>query len=189
MTTAVVDPTPAAPAAAVDPLPAVPSPADPAPPAAVVPAPAPVAPPVDPAPPADPAPSVYELLFADDAGFVAHEVAHPELAAARVATATRFLKEAEADPDLGGQKWPDTVTHAKAGIVWALQTSSPEEQAFLQSTLDRTGLGNHKAWIRLMARIGRARAEDRPAGQGTTSPPVERKATTDVLFPSTAAKA
>lgn len=208
MTTAIADPTPATPATPVatvsDPPPAVPTPADPAATADPTPA-APVVPATPPAPaPADPAPVTYALalpenalLGAEDLAFAAQEATALGLSQeqaqtlvharndALVASAAAFLQDAKADPELGGAKWDETVKFAQAGIAFAF--TNAEERALATGWFNRTGLGNHKVFLRAMARIGKARAEDRATntsaatGMGETAKP-----TADVLFPSSA---
>lgn len=177
------DPTPAPVPPVSDPPPADPKPADPAPPA--------VPPSPDPAPsgpPADPVPESYDLtlpehslLGADDLAFVALEAKALQLSQDQAqalviarsdaikASADSFLAEAKADPEIGGAKWDDTVKFAKAGIEFAF--SNAEELALARGWFDKTGLGNHKVFLRAMARIGKARGEDpTPAGGPSTSP-------------------
>jgi hypothetical protein len=106
-------------------------------------------------------------------------------ATALTALSDQFLTDLKADPELGGAHFDTTVKHALAGRDWLFPPGS-EEAALVTAWFEKTGLGNHKAFVRALARVGKARAEDRPvSGAGLVSGG-ERKPTTDVLFPSTA---
>lgn len=100
------------------------------------------------------------------------------------AVTAQFLTDAKADPDLGGAKWDDTVKHALAGRNWLFPEGADRD--LIIGWFDRTGLGNHKAFLRAMARIGKANAEDQAGSGRSTSGSVERLPTEDVLFPSSA---
>lgn len=182
------DPKPAdpTPVPVSDPPPADPTPADPAAPAGDPPPADP--PPVGPAaPPADPAapPATYELALPENALLDATDLAFVEAEAKALglsqeqaqslvdtrnatvlAMADSFLQEAKADPEIGGAKWDDTVKHAREGL--AFMFAKPDELAMVQGWLNKTALGNHPVFLRAMARIGKARAED-PTPAGGTS--------------------
>lgn len=75
-----------------------------------------------------------------------------------------WVKRVKADPDLGGDKLPTTIQHAKA----ALHRYFPPEFATM---LDRTGFGNHPDLIRGLARIGSLGAESQQLVHGNQSAP------------------
>ncbi len=102
------------------------------------------------------------------------------------AMSTQFLDEAKADPEIGGAKFEETVKHALVGRDWLFPEGGDRD--LIIGWFDRTGLGNHKAFLRAMARIGKARAEDTPVSGSTSTGNAERIPTEDVLFPSSAKK-
>lgn len=77
--------------------------------------------------------------------------------AALDAETQEWLGTIEKDPELGGQKKPETL--AALNRVMAAH-GSPE----LRALMDGSGLGNHPAVVRFLARIGRAMGEDSIAG-------------------------
>ena len=91
----------------------------------------------------------------------------------------RFLADAKADAEIGGDKFDETVRLAQAGLAFAFPQA--DELAQIRGWFNKTGLGNHKLFLRAMARIGRARAEDRPGATATTTA-AEVRPTEDVLF-------
>jgi hypothetical protein len=62
---------------------------------------------------------------------------------------------------LGGANFDHSVQLAQKGVDFLFPKDS-EEGAFVREWFNRTGLGNHKAFIRAMSRIGKARSEDVP---------------------------
>lgn len=105
--------------------------------------------------------------------------------------ASEYEAAAKADPLIGGAKFDDTVKHARTGLLEAMKRAgnTPEEQAEIHALFNGTALGNHKAFLRLTAWIGRQFAEDQPAGSPNTSGgKVDLLPTEDVLFPSSAKK-
>lgn len=105
-------------------------------------------------------PQAFEAFtkLATDAG-VAPEVAsamlqlHADQLAAvdygRQEQATVWAEEARADPTIGGARFEATIKSARA----VLGTYGDAE---LREALDRSGLGNHKSVIRLLAKVGEA---------------------------------
>lgn len=92
-----------------------------------------------------------------------------------------FLADAKADPEIGGAHFDQTVKHAIAGRDW-LFPPGPESE-LIKSWFDRTGLGNHKAFLRAMARIGKARAEDTNVAGGSAASTKEKSAE-ERMYPS-----
>lgn len=150
------------------------------------------------------APEKYELvlpddsahLTADDLSFLeaeakaiglsteqAQQMVHAR-EAQLVATSARFLEDAKADPEIGGAQWDATVKHALAGRDFVFQG---QELEAITSFFDRSGFGNHRFFIRAMARVGRALAEDTPLQGRPLTAPVEKTAA-DVLFGAATAK-
>ena len=102
--------------------------------------------------------------------------------AATVALAANLEAEAKKDPEIGGAQWDKTKTDAVAGLRHLFKDES--ELALVTGWFDRTGLGNHKLFLRAMARIGRSIGEDRPNSGGGTNTDTTLKPTEEVLFKS-----
>lgn len=83
-------------------------------------------------------------------------------AAAFEATQARWMAELKADKDFGGEKLAAT---AQVGFRAVKQFG---DAAFTE-LLERSGLGNHPAAVRFMARVGRAMADDSLSG-GSDAP-------------------
>ena len=71
--------------------------------------------------------------------------------------------EVKSDPDMGGDKYPDTIADAKR----AMDHFATDE---FRNTLEESGLGSNPGVVRMMAKIGRAMKESRlragqPAGE------------------------
>lgn len=81
--------------------------------------------------------------------------------AAIAAVSAANLADAQADPEIGGDKFDTTVKHAVAGRDYLFPPDTDEGKA-VTAWFDQTGLGNHKTFLRAMARIGKALAEDTP---------------------------
>jgi hypothetical protein len=64
-----------------------------------------------------------------------------------------WVKEIEADPELGGKNLPETKVALKAAADRFL---TPEDRA----QLDASGFGNHPMLVRMFARIGKAIRDD-----------------------------
>lgn len=79
----------------------------------------------------------------------------------------KWGEESKADPEIGGAKFEQTVNDAKRAIS---RFGSKE----LVDMLDATGLGNHKAVLSTLARIGKMIAEDK-ASIGPAGPGVDQK--------------
>ena len=95
----------------------------------------------------------------------------------------QWFADAQADPEIGGEKFPQAVQDAKQGMAWLFPKE--DERKAMQEWFDKTAMGNHPGFIRAMARIGSALREDRPvaptSGGGVGN---ERKSSVDVLWPS-----
>lgn len=95
-----------------------------------------------------------------------------------------YLTEAKADPEIGGPLWDTTIRHANAGLEFLFPKDS-DEGRLVRGWFDHTGLGNHKTFLRAMARIGKARAEDTPPQPGSHRT-AERKPDHEVMYPTMA---
>ncbi len=93
------------------------------------------------------------------------QAALTEHAEALVAQAHRFLTETQAHTEIGGDKLAVAQQHARAVLDKFLPADSPEGQV-LRSGLDKTGYGNWTPLVLLLARIGKAMAEDSPIADG-----------------------
>lgn len=83
-------------------------------------------------------------------------------AQAHLDQAAGWLAEAEADPEIGGTKWDASIATAQKALT---KWGTPE----LYEQLDATGMGNHPAVIRFLAKAGKALNEapvEAPAGEG-----------------------
>lgn len=95
------------------------------------------------------------------------------------ATQTKWVDDAKADKDIGGDKWDSTVSNAQRAIK---TLGSPA----LGEYLNASGGGNHPELIRVFAKVGAMLKEDNPAGGGDGgSKPAEPA---HLLFPSDAPK-
>jgi hypothetical protein len=84
--------------------------------------------------------------------------------------------ELKADKDFGGH----AIEQTRGDVAKAIEVFGGEDGQALRNILNETGVGNHPALVRLLARAGRAAAEDRltPAGGRTTADPLR------ALYPS-----
>ena len=91
-----------------------------------------------------------------------------------------WAKQAQADPDFGGDKLDENLGIAKKAIE---QFGSEGLRDLLDSS---TGLGNHPELIRFMVGVGKALSEDRFVGsnQGQTVDPNDDAAQARRLYPS-----
>lgn len=95
-------------------------------------------------------------------------------------TLEKWVKDAKADKDIGGDKWDGTVTTARRAVD---KLGTPALKAYLEAS----GGGNHPELIRFMAKVGTMIKEDDPAtggaeGAGKPANPAH------VLFPNDAPK-
>jgi hypothetical protein len=96
----------------------------------------------------------------------------------------RYLADLQADPELGGAHFDTTVQHAQTGLEWLFPKDSADG-ALVRAWFNKTGLGNHTAFVRAMARIGKARAGDTHVTGEGTSGTVEKTAA-EKLYPNMA---
>lgn len=115
------------------------------------------------------------------------QTALAEHAHALTAQSERFLTELKSHAEVGGDHLAVAQQQANTVLDRFLPAESPEGQV-LRSGLHKSGYGNWTPLVLLLARIGKAMAEDRPLSGGGAAPPKDKKSTSDVLFPSTAAK-
>ena len=64
------------------------------------------------------------------------------------------------DPEIGGNRWQTTVDSATNFI--RTHGGTEAQQAEFHKIMDESGLGNHPAMIRILARAGAAMSEGRP---------------------------
>jgi hypothetical protein len=84
-----------------------------------------------------------------------------------LAQSAAWLGELQADKELGGAKFADTQRFAVAGVD-ALFPKDSEEGALVRAFWNRSGLGNHPAFVRAMARHGRKVSEDSGSGHAAS---------------------
>lgn len=82
------------------------------------------------------------------------------------AQSAAYLTELKADKDLGGDKFTTTTALAKKGLDAALHDSPAAERELIHAFLAESGLANHKALVRMFARIGHMVSEDTLVGGG-----------------------
>lgn len=94
------------------------------------------------------------------AGFAAAQLQQLDTLAANQRQA--WLEAAQKDPEIGGDKLTPAVT-AAADVIAAFAGQDATE---FKQYLDKTGLGNHPVYIKIMARVRAAISEDKfvPAG-------------------------
>lgn len=95
-------------------------------------------------------------------------------------TAAQYLKEAQADPEIGGAKFEETSQLALKARGFMAPKGS-EEAAFLERVLDKTGAGNHRLMLRMFARVGRAMGED--SGGGLRNTTTQEKTPAQKMYP------
>jgi len=78
-------------------------------------------------------------------------------------TVASWAEQARADKEIGGEQLPEQLGFARRALD---QFGTPE----LRRVLDESGLGNHPELIRVMARAGKALADDAFIAGRTTGP-------------------
>lgn len=87
-----------------------------------------------------------------------------------------WKEEFLADPVIGGNRWQTTVDSAQDFI--RTHGGTEDEQKELRSALESSGLGNHRAVLRILANAGRAMSEGKPlAASRPISAPKSKVAT------------
>ncbi len=90
-----------------------------------------------------------------------------------------WLAEAKADPEIGGNKWDDSLVAASK----ALDTLGFTKGTPFRAMLDESGLGNHPEMIRAWAKVGRAVSEDSDFVRSGVATAGARNAA-EILYPS-----
>lgn len=85
-------------------------------------------------------------------------------AKALTAQSEKWLQDAQADPEIGGDKWNATLASAKR----AMDKLAPGDDHPFRKMLNETGYGNHPEWIKAIRIFGQFLAEDR-LGPGPSS--------------------
>lgn len=104
-----------------------------------------------------------------------------EQAAHLKAQSAAFLTKLHAHPEIGGSNLEAAQLHANTFLDRVLPSATPEG-AELRSLFAKTGYGNHPAVVLLLARAGKAMAEDTPITDRAGARGAARKSTADVLF-------
>lgn len=89
----------------------------------------------------------------------------------------RWAKEVRDDPEIGGEKYDETV---KVAVKTMQAFATPE----LRSLLIESGIGNHPAMVKFCHAIGKSLSEDSMVMPGTQSGGKEKTRAADVLFPN-----
>jgi len=85
-----------------------------------------------------------------------------------------WLVQVQNDPEYGGEKFKQNAEYARQFV------KKYGDEDFWKA-LDMTGLGNHPALFRFMARAGKAAANDKAVFAGTTTTP-EKKSAAEILY-------
>lgn len=91
---------------------------------------------------------------------------------------TDWLQEFKDDPEIGGNRQDTTVTAAHKFIN--THGGTPEEQTEFRQLMEKTGLGNNKVMIRMLAKASKNMAEGRM--NPGTKPIKETKSKTQTLY-------
>lgn len=89
-----------------------------------------------------------------------------------------WLTSAKADPEIGGEKWDDTIVSAAKALDMVGFGKDSEFRKFL----NESGLGNHPEMIRAFARFGTRVSEDNEFPRGGGMSPT--KSREEILYPS-----
>lgn len=89
-----------------------------------------------------------------------------------------WLKQTKEDPEIGGNRF-DTAVNAALGFI-RTHGGTDEQQAEFRSLMNTSGLGNHPAMIRLLAKAGMAMSEGKPLA--AASPPPAPRSNTQRLY-------
>lgn len=65
----------------------------------------------------------------------------------------KYAEDFKADPDIGGAKWKETLTEAQRFI--RSHGGTDAQQAEFMDLMDETGLGSHKAMLRILAQASK----------------------------------
>lgn len=90
-----------------------------------------------------------------------------------------WITEAQADSEIGGDKWDQTTQTAQLAVN---KLGTPELKAFLEES----GAGNHPELIRFAAKIGALLHADDP--DGGDNPPGKQKSAVEIMYPTAKAK-
>ena len=88
--------------------------------------------------------------------------------AARTAQQTAWRDQFISDPEIGGNRQQTTVNSAIEFV--RTHGGTEEQQAEFRQLMNETGIGNHPAMIRLLAKAGMAMSEGRPLAASQPSP-------------------
>ena len=88
--------------------------------------------------------------------------------AAQTAQKTAWRDQFISDPEIGGNRQQTTVNSAIEFV--RTHGGTEEQQAEFRQLMNDTGLGNHPAMIRLLAKAGMAMSEGRPLAASQPSP-------------------
>lgn len=101
------------------------------------------------------------LIDKHNAALTAHTASLQEYYQNAWETQKNTWKDAfEADPDIGGNRRDTTLKHAKTFI--RTYGGDETQQKELTTLMNETGIGNHPALIRILAKAGESLAEGRP---------------------------
>ena len=94
-----------------------------------------------------------------------------------VAQDAKWQAELKADPEIGGDKFAESVQHAKRAM--GRFGGAPVAQLLTQA-----GLGNHPALVKFFVGVGKALAEDSIQGSAAPASGAQRQPLSSVLYPT-----
>jgi hypothetical protein len=101
------------------------------------------------------------------------------------AQSQRFLTDLQADTEVGGDNLAAAQAHASRALDRFLPATTEEGQQ-LRTAMNKSGYGNYRPLVKLLARIGKAMGEDSPAAGNAGLGGGARRSHADVLFGDTA---
>ena len=93
-------------------------------------------------------------------------------------TKTTWKDQTLADPEIGGNRFQTALTSAQTFI--RTHGGTAEQQAEFRALMDTSGLGNHPAMIRLLAKAGASMVEGSPLA--ATKPVTPSKSKTETMY-------
>ena len=99
------------------------------------------------------------------------------------AQSARFRTELEADTEIGGANLERAQLDATRALDRFLPATT-EEGKQLRVAMNKSGYGNYRPLVKLLARIGKAMGEDQPGAGGGGAGGGARRSHADVLFGS-----
>lgn len=96
-------------------------------------------------------------------------------------TNATWVKEVQADPEIGGDKLNNVVRPAVSKL---LDNFGPEQGAAIRKMLDYTGTGNHPAMIRLLYGLSKQLTEGGPVAGSVAAVTKETRTPAQIAYPN-----